>query len=498
MNSIYKYTSGVLLLISTAVLYGCESFTEVDQKGMNLLSKTSDLDLVLNAQYYVDWGDLGIVCNDMVSSDGYLPSLLSEPNKQYNQILEAWDEKAHATQLPGLTSSDGFYENCYSYIGSVANPVLLRVDDAVGSEAEKTRLKSEALTVRAYFHFLAAQKYARPYNPETADDEKCIAYVTEEWDIKEPPVQLTQKEVYSSILADLDKAIELKGLPEVAVTRMRMCAAMPHAVKAHVLMAMRDIDAAATEANLALQHGNIINDYYNYLVDDESRYGMPVKLLQIGPKFTLEEDYFTDNQQCMFYLITPYCESQFEKGHYRYDYFPTYSRMYAGAFDPTDPDKDREGFIADAMDYYGVPFDELDDMDGQNNKVGIKTTHMYLILAEAAIEKGNYEQAAAYLDNIRIKRIHPDYYVPLSGRLNNRTEAIQWLKKTAHGEYAYSMWNFFTRKRWTLLDDYKETFTREIGGVTYTLTSDSPLWIFPIPKSVMDVNPNYEQNYPTK
>lgn len=498
MKLISKRISYFIGVLTIGILSGCESFTDVDQKGMNLLRKTSDLDLVLNAEYSASWMDVCIVCNDIVSDEGYLPTLLSEPNKQYSQILEAWDEDAHARLLPGLSSSDGFYERCYGYIGSVANAVLMQVDDAEGPDAKKRQLKSEALTVRAYFHFLAAQKYARPYNPATAETEKCLAYVNEQWDIKMFPEQLTQKEFYTLILADLDKAIELDGLPEVAINRMRMCAAMPHAVKAHVLMAMQDKEGAAVEAQLALQHGNVVNDYKACLVDDVSYYDKSIRVLRIGPAFTLEEDYFTDNQQCLFALITPYSEHLFEPGHYRHDYYPTLLLIDAGRFDINDPEKDKEGILEDNLDYYGVPFDELYDMEGQNNKVGIKTTHMYLILAEVEIENGNYEQAAVYLDKIRINRVHPDYYKPLTGIINSRKEAIEWLKKTAHGEYAYSMWNFYTRKRWTLLNDYKETFTREIGGVTYTLTPESTMWVFPIPKSVIDVNPNLEHNYPVK
>ena len=53
----------------SAILSSCESFTDVDQKGMNLLSKTSDLELLLNANYYGDWKDLTIICGDALPMD---------------------------------------------------------------------------------------------------------------------------------------------------------------------------------------------------------------------------------------------------------------------------------------------------------------------------------------------------------------------------------------------------------------------------------------------
>ena len=60
------------------------------------------------------------------------------------------------------------------------------------------------------------------------------------------------------------------------------------------------------------------------------------------------------------------------------------------------------------------------------------------------------------------------------------------------------MWNFFNRKRWTLLDDYKETLTRELCGRTFTLKPESDMWVFPIPRAVILQNPNLHHNYPTR
>ena len=102
------------------------------------------------------------------------------------------------------------------------------------------------------------------------------------------------------------------------------------------------------------------------------------------------------------------------------------------------------------------------------------------------------------LDKIRINRINNDVYRPLENNVTTKDEAIKYLKMTCHGEYVYTMWNFFTRKRWTLLDDYKETFTRELCGETLTLTPETDLWVFPIPRNIIQQNPNLHHNYPTR
>ncbi len=484
----------ISLMLSFA---SCESFTDIDQKGMNLLNKTSDLELLLNNEVHGYFADMAMVCGDIINSV-YLPTELSNTVKSYHTILTIWDEEAHATVFPSLTSEDGDYETYYGIIGKIANPILMRVDDTVGPEEDKNRLRAEAYTMRAYYHFLVAQKYARPYNPITADNESCIPYLLDTWDIQQPTVQLTQKQVYDNILSDLDKAITLDCLPEEAINRERFCAAMPYAVKAHVLMAMQDYKGAADAAKEALNHGNKINDYGTMLTDDYSYGDFPIKPLVIGPALTLEEDYFTSNNQVWHGLVTPYCKSMFEAGSYKLDNFPYSSMLYKGLYDEEDLDNDRLIYENQQIKKYGVPYDNPYDFDGQTNMLGIKTTHMYLILAECAIRDNDITGAMCELDKIRINRINNDVYRPLENNVTTKDEAIKYLKMTCHGEYVYTMWNFFTRKRWTLLDDYKETFTRELCGETFTLTPESDLWVFPIPRNIIQQNPNLHHNYPTR
>lgn len=480
------------------MIQSCESFTDIDQKGMNLLGKTSDLDLLLNQTVVNDYTDFGTMSGDIIDgmNIGYLPEALDNTVKNYITILTAWDENDHASRLPLLTESDGFYEKCYTRIGRIANPILMRVDDAQGSDSEKNMLKAEAYTVRAYYHYLAAQKYARAYNPATAETEPCIPYLTDDWDIQVPTSQLTQKEVYTNIIADLDKAIKLNSLPEIASTRTRMCAAAPYAIKAHVLLTLRDIDGAAEAAAEALKHGNEITDYGNMLTEDYSWGGVLVKKLRLAPKLQLNEDYFTDVAQNASKLITPFCESMFEEGSYRKLYYPTLGMLMKGFFVPDDLEADQMAINAHFEQSYGVPYSISDESYGYNS-IGVKTTHMYLILAECAIEKGNFDEAMGYLDTIRKNRIAAEYYHDLKGTVSSKDEAIKCLKKACHGEYAFTVWNFFSRKRWTVLEDYKETFVRELCGKTYRLTPESDLWVFPFPITVLAQNHNLKNNYQT-
>ena len=56
--------------------------------------------------------------------------------------------------------------------------------------------------------------------------------------------------------------------------------------------------------------------------------------------------------------------------------------------------------------------------------------------------------------------------------------------------------NFFDRKRWNTEEKYKKNITRHVpDSGDYTITPESPLWVFPFPVQVMNNNPTFKQNY---
>ena len=51
-----RYIVG-LFLVGASVLSSCSDFTEIDQKGMNLLSTTDQLEMLLNQEYNIRIAD---------------------------------------------------------------------------------------------------------------------------------------------------------------------------------------------------------------------------------------------------------------------------------------------------------------------------------------------------------------------------------------------------------------------------------------------------------
>lgn len=475
---LYSALLGVSLLASS-----CSDFTDLKPKGKNLLSTTDQLEMLLNAEFEMSARDEQTMCGDMIYSFTNVPSQISQPNKTRNVIMWTWDA-ANQDKMAELTSNDDQYSTFYGYIGKICNPILSQIDAATGDEAKKKQLKCEALTLRAYFHYLLVNKFAKAYNPATAATDRGIIYMTEDKDIAKPQEQSTVQEVYDNILKDADEAIELDGLPDVAVNRMRVSKACAYAVKALALRSMQKWSDAEDAANKALAINSTVNNYnemINQTVKGILKGGTYQALLR--PRLQCEEDLFFVFYYNYFNSITPETKARFEKGNAALEKVATMDMTYDYIMNPAEQ---YTGLKGNTMTY---------DLTSGFNSAGMKTTDMYLVVAESELHNGNIDKAMAALDKIRVNRIDPAIYKPLEGSVKTEAEAIKHIKQTSEGEGIWSVYNFINMKRWNQVSGWQETLTKNLDGKTYTLAPDSPLWIFPIPTNATSNNPNLKQNY---
>lgn len=135
----------------------CSDFTDVQPKGKNLLTTTTQLEMLLNVPFDQDDGDGPQFVGDKIATLSNIPTLLSQPTPTRNSIILSWDESLQ-DKMAELTSSDGEYSDYYGVIGTIANPILMNIGAASGDEAMKNQLRCEALTLRAYFHYLLINK----------------------------------------------------------------------------------------------------------------------------------------------------------------------------------------------------------------------------------------------------------------------------------------------------------------------------------------------------
>lgn len=478
-----KKTIYSLLAAAVLLLTSCESFTDLEPKGKNLLTTTDQLEMLLNKEYEGCSSDMRQMAGDMLYAYDNLATTISKPVKTRTVIIWTYDE-ANMDKMAELTSSDGDYTEFYGYIGTVANPILTKVDAATGSDAAKNQLKCEALTLRAWSLYMLVNKFAKAYNPATAANDPGIINMTEDKDIQTPQPKSTVQEIYEQILNDVNEAIELNGLPDVAVNKMRFNKPAAYAIKALALLSMQKWDEAEEAAKQAIAINGAINNYNtSYLGTTQGYYlGNTYDVINRGKKGT-EEDYFL-NGNLEFYNAYPKAtQDNFEKGHAYLTKMSNMAMAYDYTMDPGESSLGESGYM------------QTYDFNSLWNDGGLRSTQMYLAIAECETHKGNYDTAMEYLDMVRVNRIDPADYTPLKGTVSTEAEAIAHVKQVTENEDVYSANIFIDKKRWNQCDGWKQTYTRTIAGKTYSIAPDSKMWIFPFPKSVLNNNDQITQNY---
>lgn len=477
-----KIQSGILIAL-VIMLASCEDFTDIQPKGENLLQTTDEIELLLNYEYYAGNSDMNIVCGDMIYCYSNAASQISQPTKTRNVIMWTFDED-NMDKMAELTSSDYDYADYYGYIGTIANPVLQQIDGATGSEEAKLKLKCEALALRAWCYYILVNKFAKAYTPETASETPGIIIMTEDDDITVSKGQSTVAEVYDQILSDINQAIDLGGLPEENVNKMRFSLPAAYAVKAMALMCMQQWDEAEEAAKKAIAINGHINDYTTEYLGTTMGYylGYTYEVIERGREAT-EEDYFLNPYREFFNAYSPETWGNFEEGHVygekmsidlmKYDYLMGMADYYLG----------ESGWIYtyDVTSYW--------------NDAGPRSPYMYLIIAECELHNGNINTSMQYLDMLRQCRIDPDVYEPLEGNVSTMADAIAHVRQVASNEHIYSSTSFIEKKRWNQIDGWEASYSRTIGGITYTMEPDNKMWVFPFPANVMSNNDKIQQNY---
>jgi hypothetical protein len=138
--------------------------------------------------------------------------------------------------------------------------------------------------------------------------------------------------------------------------------------------------------------------------------------------------------------------------------------------------------------------------DYQQNAAGLTTSDAYLVKAECLIRTQKINDAMDVLNIIRLRRIRPADYAPVSAA--SEPQAMTYLKRLSRTEFMFTWKNFVNMKRWNTEEAYKETITRTVtpygstgASYTYTLSPGSRLWIFPFPQTATNYNTNMTQNY---
>lgn len=460
----------LLFLITVLTLSACDDQLDITPKGKTILDKTADLEKLLNQNW--DLGDPGPLC--LVVNECYpdndVPTVLSQKNT-LNYALLTYDETADRASV---TATDEIYSSAYQNIFN-ANTILVKADASEGEDTTKTLIKAEAHILRAYMHYILVNIYAPQYDAATASQQSGVPY-REDIDTHAQPRRISVAEDYEKILADLSDDYIL-ALPDKA-QEIRGSKAWGYAVKAKVLMQMKEYDKALPYALKALEYNGTIADRTSIMSTNEW------VIDEIDPSNIMYINHGMGKPWSEY--LTKETVAKFEDG----DITINDAQVYG------DPLWDS---------YYGEMLSgvegckECQSYDLYWNNWGITSDRMYYVAAECYIRTGQIQKGLDLINKVREKRIEPDAYKPFTA--STEQDAMTLLQRAKFIECLATYDNFFDRKRWNTEADYKETLTRHItlkqSGKTmeFSIAPDSKLWIFPFPLNATRNNPNLTQNY---
>lgn len=464
-----KLIYSLTIVFYVATLLSCKKYTDILPKGKNLLNKASDLDMLLNYNYFGETflnQPQSILVNDMYGIFSNVPNTIAGPLNM-NKVILTYDEKSDRA---ALTTTDNVYSGMYQIISRIANIALTNAETASGDQALLKQVKAEAYIIRAYMHYMLVNNYAKAYDPATAATDGGIPYVNS-IDFETPNAKNTVKEVYDKMIADVDAALALNALPDQPKNSMRIGKGFAYAVKAEILLSMRDYAGALAAANSSLTFNSTLEDHRPYLTMPKattmaSRIGLtaPDNLLY-AYQGKLWPTYFGVSKEIM--------DSWFEPGNIIKDWTATYNLAYGTSFN-------------------GVPGSAVWASTAyEQNAAGLTTSDMFFVKAESLIRTGKIAEGIDVVNQVRLLRIAP--YTPLVA--TTEAQAMLYLQRASRIEFLFTWRNFINIKRWNRENKYPVVVERTVNNVKYTLSPTSPLWVFPFPQNATAYNPTLTQNY---
>lgn len=466
-----KLTYKLLWCLPLVFILSCKKYTDITPKGSLLVSTTKDFyDLVSFPNRGYPINNIQNLVDDMWTREYNIVGA----TENINVVHFTFNESANRVNL---LSSSSFYNQTYKYINRW-NTIISLVDESNGDASMKTLAKAEARVFRAFDHFLLVNVYAKAYDPATAATDGGIC-IMDKYDLESQPVKSTVKTVYDFIQKDLDEAI-----PHLEVSPSdpyHPSLAFAWALKAKVHLFKREYTQAKEAALKSLSYNDKIFDLVAY-----SAQGGPnvVPITAPNNPEVLSYMYMTGYNEMNFaysYIISPELRNLFNDEDARFKlFFNTTSTtlMDAGA----------------GTAYYNVPYTKF-----FYPTVGMKTTEVYLMLAEVYARENNLTEAINTLNKIRTKRITSaaaSLAVPATVK-----ETMDLIITERRKELLLGFNRFFDLKRFNLEPEYAKTTVRlfplvnkTVPQQTYTLKPNSRLYIIPFAQDVLKKNPGLTLN----
>lgn len=380
---------------------------------------------------------------------------------------DVWKKAALATERNAYIWKEDIYENEIADISSwtdayakvyVANVVLEGIGTIKSDDITLfNEIKGTALFFRALAFYNLIQTFCVPYDAATANEDMgIILKVTSDLEKKEGRASL--KTSYDQVFKDLGEALELLPARSSVLTRPSKVAV--HALLARINLAIHRFEPAYTHAAAVLETGPVLTDF-NTLTPT-------ISVLSTKP---LEECLFVSSLKALSFISRRNAVVRDEL-----------HQLYAN----NDLRKTKYFNIeTNALRFRGTY-----DIRGQKFS-GLAMDEVYLIAAECLARRGDADEACSYLNQLLRKRYVTNTYVDFLS--SDKETVLQKILEERRKELVFRGIRYTDIKRYNKYDKKNIIIKRNIDGMEYVLGPNNNRYVFPIPKTEIELN-NIPQN----
>lgn len=475
----------ILSLLVSAIIIGsmtgCSDYLDIKPRGYDVPHKLSHYEGLLygaelNSLWTYHYGTFEHTIDESGFSSFYI-------NERYNA------SKAFLWQADIFRSDDQCSEwntpcsRFYTY-NVIVNEVMKAED---GTEPQKMAVQSEARFMRAWFTYMMAQFFGKPYDPATSATDLCVPIITESSTVGTDFSRRTIKEVYDYIITEMTES--LPYLPKRPAHSKRIFHAAGNAMlgKVHWMMGNYDKALPYLEAAKSILDSDNNKSFINLneIIDKESGDIYDYPTLAVSPESVFE----VLSMPNLFSALAPMIfgvahrtfrpdviHKYFDASDYRLAFFSgvdSWMSAYAN-FDP------QERFYT--------------NMTSMTANEGITIPDVYLMYAECLAREGKLGESKQVLYELRSNRM-PAEEANVPSSVSTKDDLVKFTVAERIRENFGTGINWYDMRRlWNdpLFQDMKQYYTRTDGTSTYTLTKER--LTLRIPPSVMIWNPNYIQN----
>ncbi|KQB37066.1 RagB/SusD family nutrient uptake outer membrane protein [Flavobacterium aquidurense] len=403
----------------------------------------------------------------------------SESSKGQVSILEGVSNLYSFDDQPNNSNLASFYNNSYTVINQ--SNLILEFTDALtdATEAEKNQIKAEALTVRAYAHFLLSEVYSQNYG--YTENASHLGIIYTKASINKGlvyPARETVANTYAFIIDDINTALNLYSDAKIlsGPVYSYFSKTSAKALLARVYLSKKDWKNAYDTANDVITNSGVNLVSSAAYISQWAEPDLPISEILLEFTIPRTNEGGASGSLSAFYGYTSstvygnYAASQdlidlYEASDIRKQLFLVVPISTIVSLQPVN------------LNYYFTK-----KFQGNPGYAAFRLSEQYLIRAEAAFELNNTDQAKSDINTIR-----------------NRSNASA-VKDSENLKDAI----FLERRKelcfeGQLLFDIgrnKKDISRNDGCIALScgLTYPSPKFVLPIPRSNINLNPNLKQN----